>query len=358
MREFEEKRFASSDGLHQCYYIVVRPDGEPKGILQIAHGMCEYIDRYRDFMSRLADNGYVVCGNDHIGHGRTVDSPAELGYFAPENGWQMVVNDMFRLTKLMKEEYPDTPYFLLGHSMGSFMARAYAVKHARACNGYIFMGTADGFESEVKNVTSKGFTKAEEIEDEIDKSLGGQSAQNMGKKLFNMLSGKEKTFGKAAITIMLTQAEAIKRVKGDQCTSKLLDAICFGKYNDRIKDAKTGYEWVSRDEEIVAKYSEDPLCNYRFTVNGYMNMASVLYYVSDDKWYSHLPKDIPMLLVAGTEDPVGSYGEGVKNVYNRMCEYCCDASMKLYEGARHELLNELNKEEVYADILTFLDSNL
>lgn len=358
MREFEEKRFESSDGLHQSFYIVVRPDGEPKGVVQIAHGMCEYIDRYRDFMNYLADNGYVACGNDHLGHGQTVDSPAELGYFAPEKGWQLVVNDMFRLTKLMKEEYPDKPFFLIGHSMGSFMARAYAVKHASACKGYIFLGTGDGFETDVKKITSKGFEKAEEVGQEIDKSIGGENAKRVGEKLFDMLSGKEKTVGKAAITIMLTQAEAIKRVKGDNVTSPLLDKIGFSKYNERIEDPKTNIDWVSRDEEVVAKCAADPLCSFKFTVNGYMNLASVMYYVSDDRWYTHLPKDIPMLLLAGTEDPVGSYGEGVKNVYNRMCEYCCDASMKLYEGARHELLNEINKDEVYADILSFLDANI
>ncbi|MBP3271114.1 MAG: alpha/beta fold hydrolase [Ruminococcus sp.] len=339
MRIFEEKRFDSSDDIHRCFYIVVRPDTEPKGIVQVVHGMCDHIDRYRDFMSFLADNGYVVCGNDHLGHGLTVDSNAELGYFAPERGWEMAVNDLFRLSKIMRKEYPDIPYFMIGHSMGSLLARAFAVKHPGVCSGFVFMGTSDGFEADTSALKKKGISHFKRIAPDL---LAGASKKN---------------FGKTAMTLLLSQGEAIKALRGDEGYSTLLDKLAFSKYNDRIEDVETGYEWVSRDKAVTDAFSEDPLCNFRFTVNGYINLCTVTYYVTDERWYMHLPKDVPLLLVSGTEDPVGSYGDGVMNVYNRLRDYCCDVSIKLYEGARHELLNELNKDEVYSDLLSFIRSN-
>ena len=338
MRTYEEHRFKSSDGVHRCHYIVMSPDGEPRGIVQISHGMCEYIERYVDFMSYLADNGFVVCGNDHLGHGKTAEMPDELGYFSPEDGWQNAVKDLRRMTLIIKKEYPDLPLFMLGHSMGSFLARAYAVKFGRDFNAFIFMGTADGFEAAVLDVEKQ--------------SEGGSG---LAEKLFG---GREKKIGAVAITAMLTAAESIKKLRGEYYRSPMLAKMGFGKYNDRIPDAVTGYEWVSRDEEIVAKYAEDPLCNYTFTVNGYMNLASVLWYVSNDRWYQNMPKYIPILLMAGKEDPVGNYGEGVQIVCDRLREYRADADIKLYDGCRHELLNEINRTDVYADVLRFFESHM
>lgn len=342
MNTVTESTFKSSDGVHRCHYIVVKPSGEPRGILQISHGMCEYIERYFDFMNYLADNGFVVCGNDHLGHGKTVNSPDELGYFAPENGWQCVVEDLHSLTKIMKGEYPELPYFMLGHSMGSFMARAYAIKHGHECDAYIFMGTADGFESTIESAAEKG----------------GKLIGKISEKIGSKRPGAEGRLGSAALTLLMSQGEAIKKLKGDTYRSETLDKIGFGKNNERVENQRTRFDWISRDEDIVDKYAEDPLCTFIFTVNGFLNLASVLWYVSNDKWYMHMPKDIPLLLMAGDADPVGNYGLGVRSVYNRLCGFRCDASVKIYEGARHELLNETNRAEVYADVLNFLNSNI
>ena len=357
MRDFEEKRFKSSDGVHECYSIIMRPDGEPKGILQISHGMCEYIGRYLDFMSCMADKGYVVCGNDHLGHGKTVLSEEELGYFgAGENGWKYALNDLHRMTSIIKAEYPGVPLVLLGHSMGSFLARAYAVKYGKECAGFIFMGTADAFEADFRSFVNKTVTKMDKLSGAAGmitpkfKDIGNK----LSFKLDGKLEGKDKYVGRAAIALLIKQANAIAKVKGDQHRSKTLTKIGFGKYNDRITKVKTGYEWLSRDEALVKKYARDPLCNFLFTVNGWQNIAAMMWYVSDDRWYENFPKTTPTLFMSGLEDPVGSYGKGVRTVFRRLLDEGCKVNMRLYEGARHELINETNREKVYEDIADYL----
>ena len=359
MREYEEKRFKSSDGEHDCYCAVMRPDGEPKGILQIAHGMCEYIGRYFEFMSYLADRGYVVCGNDHLGHGRTAKDPDELGYFGNgENGWKYALNDIHRMTALIKEEYPGLPLILLGHSMGSFLARAYAVKFGSECAGFIFMGTADAFEAKFRGAVNKTVYGM----DILNGAMGAVSPKiktagnKLSAKLDNKLEDKGKYVGRAAIAVMMNQAEAIAKVKGDRHRSKLLLKLGMGRYNDRIKKVRTGYEWLSRDDERVKKFAEDPFSNYLFTVNGWLNIGEMMWYVSDERWYESFPKATPTLLIAGMEDPVGNYGKGVRTVFRRLRDQGCNVSIKLYEGARHELIDEINREEIFKYIAEYVDN--
>ncbi len=302
-----EGRFKSADGLHGIYYVLYRPDSEPKGVLQIAHGMCEYIGRYDDFAAYLAKNGFVVCGNDHLGHGKSVDDESELGWFADEKGWQKCVADMYKLTKLVKEEYPDLPYFILGHSMGSFMTRAYITKFHRELDGAVICGTGGGM---------------------------------------------------PGVPALLTLVDGISKLHGSRYRSSTVNKMAFGMYNSRIDDVKTGYEWISRDEAIVEKYTNDPLCTYIFTLNGFENLAKVMWYVSNDKWFVTYPKELPTFIISGSADPVGDYGKGVLKVYNRLRIEGCDTQLKLYSGARHELLNEINRDEVYDDIKAFLESQI
>ena len=358
MRDCERRHFKSSDGKHECYCVIVRPDGEPKGIIQISHGMCEHIDRYLDFMSFLADKGYVVCGNDHLGHGHTVDSPEELGYFGfGENGWKKVVEDLHRMTTLIKAEYPGLPLILMGHSMGSFMARAYAVKYGSECTGFIFMGTSDAFEANLSELRTKTIAKIDKFNGAVGTVI--PKARDLGNKLTHKLDGKldgkEKYVGRAGIALLIKHTKRVAASKGDKYRSKSLQKISFGKYNDRIKKIKTGYEWISRDEKEVKLFVNDPLCRYMFTVNGWMNIAAVLWFVSDDRWYANFPKKKPALFISGSEDPVGSYGKGVRSVFTRLLREGCDVKIKLYEGARHELLNEINKDEVYKDLGDYID---
>lgn len=299
--------FKSRDGVHKIRYHIWFPESEPKGIVQIAHGMAEYAKRYDGFAKFLAANGYIVCANDHLGHGGSVNDPSEYGYFCPENGWETAVKDMHTLTKLMKQGYPELPFFLFGHSMGSFMARAYTTWFGSELTAAVYCGTA-------------GPVKAGEM--------------------------------------TLLAVDAAKRKHDDTYRSETLNKIAFGSYNKKIPDKRTDFDWLTRDDEIVDKYIADDLCGFIFTLNGFENLGKLLWFVSQDKWFSTIRKDLPILLISGTDDPVGAYGEGVKKVFNKLISYSAQAHINLYEGARHELTNETNREEVYNDVLEFLNTYL
>lgn len=297
--------YKSSDNIHDIAYYVYFPMGGVKGVVQISHGMCEYFQRYDHFARFLAEQGYVVCGNDHLGHGSSVRNNSELGYFASENGWQKVVNDLYSLTKIMKKNYGDLPYFMLGHSMGSFMARAYCIKYGKNLDGVVFCGTSGGM---------------------------------------------------TGIPGMLSVIDGLKKIHNDKYRSNLVNKLAFGAYNRKISDNNSKYAWISRDKDVVDKYSQDEKCTFVFTLNGFENLMKVLWYVSNEKWFSSFNKNLPVLLISGDSDPVGAYGEGVKKVYDRLKEYSFNVSLKIYKGARHELLNEINKNEVYYDVLAFLQT--
>ncbi len=296
--------YKSSDGTHDIIYSVYQPLGAVRGVVQIAHGMCEYFGRYEDFAHFLVKHGYVVCGNDHLGHGRSVSESSELGYFAEENGWEYVVKDMHNLTRLMKKGYSDIPYFLFGHSMGSFMSRAYCIRYSRELDGAIFCGTSGGIEG---------------------------------------------------IPALLTIIDCFKKVYGSKHRSNKVNKIAFGAYNKQITDSDSSYAWLTRDKAVVEEYVNDDKCAYIFTLNGFENLMKVLWYVSNDKWFETYNKSLPTLLIAGDADPVGDYGKGVEEVYEKLCENDCKVDMKLYHDARHEILNELEKEKTYADVLEFLN---
>lgn len=307
--KYQKGTFQSSDKVHQISYEIIIPDTNIKGIIQVSHGMCEYFGRYLDFAKYMAEHGFIVCGNDHLGHGSSVSTDDELGYFSPENGWQNAVKDLYTLTKIMKETYKDVPYFLFGHSMGSFIARAYSVLHGECLNGVIFCGTSGGMIG-------------------IDK--------------------------------MINVIDTIKKIHGENYRSNKVYKLAFGYYNKKIPNAQSEHDWISRDRSIVEKYDSDKKCNFNFTLNGYENLMSVLQYVSNAEWYSSYIKNLPTLIISGDMDPVGDYGKGPFKVFRKLSASACDVSMKLYSGARHELLNETNRQEIYSDIHAFFNfhSNL
>ena len=297
--------FRSSDKAHDTAYYVIFPAGAVRGVVQISHGMAEHFERYNAFADFLADHGFVVCGEDHLGHGRTAADESEYGYFSEKSGWENVVKDMFRLTKMMKKNYPEVPYFLLGHSMGSFLARAYATRYSKHIDGLVLSGTSAG--------------------------SGGTSA-------------------------LLVMLDAAKRLKGDKHRSKFFNNVAFGSYNDKITERNSDFDWLTRDTAIVAKYCNDKRCGFTFTLNGFENLVKLLWYVNNSKWFRTYPKSLPTYLVSGACDPVGEYGKGVLKVFDELNLHDCNVEMKIYKDARHELLNETNREEVYADLLDFFES--
>lgn len=295
--------FVSSDEKRKVSYFIYEPKCEIKGIVQISHGMCEYIERYEDFADFMTSNGWIVCGNDHLGHGISAMERGELGYFSESHGWKHCVRDLYAMRQLMRQKYSDVPYVLLGHSMGSFIARAFLAKYRNAVDGAVIVGTSAGNPR---------------------------------------LTGTQ-----------LVLVDRIKNKSEEHSPCEKLNDIVFGIYNNKIDSPESVHDWICSDPGIVEKYDDDELCNFVFTANGFENLIKVLGYVSDDRWYESINKETPILLLAGREDPVVSYGKGVYKVFEKLCENGCNTRVKLYSKMRHEILNEIGKEEVYEDVLGF-----
>ncbi len=300
---FRELTYLSADGKTTVHAYVWAPVGTPRAVIQLSHGMCEYVQRYDAWARRFASTGFVFCGNDHLGHGHTAPNKDELGFTARRGGATYLVEDLHTLTALMKKDYPTLPVVLYGHSMGSFAARAYLTRYGEELAGALISGTA-----------------------------GPGQPVGVAKGL----------------------AHAIGGVKGDHHRSGLLTSLAFGAYNKKFEEEHNPHSWLTRDAAVRDAYHNDPFCRYRFTVSGFDTLFSLLAEVSDKKWANGVPKALPVLLFAGEMDPVGNYGKGVTAVYERMQKAGCNARIKLYPDARHEMHNELNRDEVFEDLVAYL----
>ncbi len=295
----------SSTGVDTVHVVMWEPEETPKGILQISHGMTEYVDRYDRFATYMANHGFVVIGNDHLGHGETAGDD-NFGYFAPKNGSFYMVRDLRRVSCFARKKYPNLPLILMGHSMGSFIARQYAMTYGRELSGMILLGT--------------GCKPVWVLE--------------LGEKIITFLSAVRGT---------------------DKAKSWIMEQFLFAFYNRRIWLPKTSSDWLTRDDQEIRRYLKDEFCNFKFTLNGYRTLLESIEYVQRKKNIRKIPKKLPILILSGSEDPVGNYGNGVRKVaYN-----CRKAGVKnvlchLYPGARHELLNELGYELVQKDILKWV----
>lgn len=302
----QEFTYPSRDGLTQIHAVEWKPDGEAKAVLQMCHGMVEYIDRYDAFARFLNEHGYYVVGHDHLGHGASVRSDELHGYFHETRGNECVIGDIHKLRLMTREKYPDIPYFMLGHSMGSFLVRQYMELHGEGLSGVIVMGT------------------------------GSQPTAVLG-------AGR-----------MLCRM--IAAVKGWTYRSALIDNMAFASYNKKFEPSRTDKDWLTKDEKIVDAYRAHPWCTFRFTVNAYYHMFRGIQFAQKKENIRRIPADLPLFLVAGADDPVGNFGKSVKQVYEgyRECGIK-DVSMKLYENDRHEILNETDREIVFADILAWME---
>ena len=296
--------YPSNDSLTEIHGICWVPEGEVKAVLQIAHGMVEFIDRYDEFARFLAEKGILVAGNDHLGHGASVRSEEYWGYFAKKDGNTVLLKDMNRLRKIVQKRYPHVPYFMLGHSMGSFLMRQYICVYGEGLAGTIIMGTG---------------------------------------------------YQPAAMTAMGMQVcKVLAAVKGWHHRSALVDGMAFGSYNKKF-GKPTGKEWLSRNPENVQKYVKEKRCNFRFTLNGYYNLFYSIHALSNPEYLEGMPKELPVFFVAGEEDPVGQFGKGVEMVFEQFIDLGMeDVECKLYAEDRHEILNELDREDVYQDIYEWI----
>ena len=299
MPTFTDFTFPSTTGKNTIHARKCVPDGAVRGVVQIAHGVAEYIDRYDPFMSFLADNGFVVVGNDHLGHGKSIASPEEQGFFNEADGWNYVVADMDRLHDLTVKDYPDLPYIFFGHSMGSFVCRDYISRYAANVDGAIVCGTA----------------------------------------------GTNKLIG-AAITI----SSAICGLRGRKYRSKFIRNLAFKGYNDDFP-GEGELAWLSRDKDVRDAYDADPLCGFIFTAGGYNEMFRLLKSVSGPEWAAKIPQSLPVFVIAGSMDPVGAKGDGPREVHQLLVDReLTDIDCKIYDGMRHEIHNEIGREEVMEDI--------
>ena len=295
----------SSGGKRDVAYYVYVPDGEVRGIVQISHGMCDYVENYALLAERLTAAGLVVCGNDHLGHGNTAEDARDLGYFAG-GSYEVLLKDLRKLNRIVRSMYKGVPLVLLGHSMGSFLARAYTERYTETIDGAIFVGTA------------------------------GTNNPTRAAQLF---------------------AGALGKSRGGHFRSKQLYNLSFKGYNSRYPN-EGAFAWLSRDAAAGKRFANDPQRNFIFTANGYYALFSVLAAVSKPAWAEHYPKDMPTLFLAGDMDPVGNYGKGPTEIYNRLLAAGVkNVSIKLYPSARHELHNETNKEEFFTDVLAWIEKN-
>ena len=302
----KEFYYLSRDGKTQIHAVEWMPEDEPKGVLQICHGMVEYIERYHEFAEYLCRHGYYVTGHDHLGHGKSVKDETEYGYFPKKNGNRCVIGDIHQLRMITSKKYPGVPYLMLGHSMGSFLLRQYLTEHGEGLAGVVIMGT--------------GYQPMAVLE-------AGQ---------------------------LLCRVTAL--FKGWKYRSKFVDNLSFGSFNKRFEPGETGREWVTSDTELCRRYVEDPMCMFRFTVGGYYQMFEGMKVLSRAGSMAQIPRDLPVLFTAGADDPVGAFGKSVKKVYKKYKSAGMKkVAIKLYAGGRHEILNETIRNQVYEDLFVWCE---
>lgn len=294
--------------LHVCVWEnVADRDGDhvPLAVLQLAHGMVEHIGRYDEFASYVVQRGICVIGSDHRGHGRTGEKAGLLGHFADENGFDRATDDLRAVNEWIGTRYPGVPRFLMGHSMGSMLARRYIQRYADTVDGVVIMGTAGN--------------------------------PGVAGKLGRWLARME------------------MRCKGARHPSMLLSRLVFGTYNKKVPNPKTAFDWLSRDPEAVADYVADPFCGFVPTAGFYYDLLTGLQLIHDEKFIRFIPVALHILFVSGDADPVGGYGRGVEQVIAQYKRHGLrQVESIMYEGARHELLNETNKDEVYEALYGWL----
>ncbi len=297
-----QKQVLSSDKKHHLKGIIYLPVANPKGLLHVVHGMTEHIGRYDKFMCEMAENGFICFGYDHLGHGQTA-SEDERGFIASENGFERLCEDVKVFSDSVRAEFGnELPYYLLGHSMGSFIVRLAAVKYVKP-DKLIVMGTG-----------------------------GPNPVAGMG----------------------ILVAKALKKMYGERHISPLLDKMAFGSYNSKFKKENDSKAWLTKDITVRDRYRNEPLCMFKFSVSAMQDLITLNKNSNLGEWFKSASQVCPILLVSGVLDPVGNYGKGVKTVYNKLKSQGANVTLKLYDNCRHEILNDDCYATVIDDICNFL----
>jgi len=291
--------------IHGCKWM---PEGEPKAVLQIVHGIAEFVERYDAFANYLTGLGFLVVAEDHMGHGQSINEDGIQGYF--HGGWFNAVADTYQLLQDTRKEYPDLPYILFGHSMGSFMARTILCKYPDSgISAAVICGT-----------------------------------------------GWQPTF---ALPVLLKVVNGICKKTGETIPSEKLQGMVFGSYNSRVEHPRTPFDWLSRDKEVVDAYIAHPLCGFTASCGLLRDMMTGIYYIQQPKHLALMRKDLPVFFIAGGDDPVGSYGKGIRQCADAFRKVgMTDVSVRIYPLCRHEILNEINKEEIFEDVAQWIEKKL
>ena len=306
----QEFRFPSADGTTTLYGRTWAPEhGAPRAILQLVHGIAEHIGRYDRFARFMSDHGYLVCAEDHLGHGNTPENAEDLGYTADKDGWVKMTDNVRALHERIAPQYPGIPYFILGHSMGSFLTRSYLIRYPGTVDACALLGTGQQPESVLKA-------------------------------------------GLAACRL-----EQIRL--GKRGRSKLLQSLCFGAYNSQFKPNRTESDWVCSVDEVVDAYIADPFCQVMPTVTLMRDMLTGIRFNQQAENLAKMDKTTPVFFLSGDQDPVGSNGTGVRAAYQSFLDAGCGhVRLKLYPGGRHEMLNEHNWQDVYDELLSWFDQQI
>lgn len=271
---------------------------KPVATLQISHGMIEHITRYSDLAEYLNGRGIAVVGHDHLGHGKT--SPDDHGFIAENDGDEHLVEDLYLVTEEIASRYPGIPHIILGHSMGSFVVRRYITRYGNMVDGALIVGT------------------------------GNQSRVSV-------------EFGKLIASLLV-------KMKGPRYISPFLSKTVLEGHDRRFKEPDLPNRWISRDPEQVRRYNADPFCSFKFTVSGFRDLFTLIQKDITGRDFENIPKGLPVILLSGSDDPIGEFGKGVRRARDGLVKAGLKPELKLYEGGRHEIINETNRDEVFADI--------
>ena len=294
-----------SDGF-EVYTVIYQPDSPPIGHVHILHGMAEHIGRYEDFAQYLVGKGYVVSGHDHRGHGHTGLKHDQFGFFAEKKGFERVTEDVREVLHAVREDLEVPKPIIFGHSMGSFIARRYIQKYGASVSKLVLSGT-------------------------------------MGPNGLNEKAGK-------------WLAVAFAGVRGKHTANKMLYNLSFGTFNNGFDNVKTGFDWLSSDEKEVQKFIHDPLCGFVAANQFFVDLVDGLNKIHQRKEIANIPKDLPILMISGSMDPVGGHTKGIWKVAERYkTEGIIDVTVVIREGQRHEILNEIGKEETYKLIAKWME---
>lgn len=301
--------YPSADKQTNIHAIIWTPESAPIGIVQLTHGMNEFIDRYDDFATFLTSKGYVVVGQDHLGHGQSIIAPEKRGYFAEQNPDMRILQDMLSLMNQAKEQFPKLSYTLFGHSMGSFFARSFLMHYSNEVQSAIICGT----------MYQPNFVV------------------NFGKKM----------------------CEKSAKKNGWAYHDERINALMYGNSNKKFEPSTTHHDWLTRDENVIKKYDSDERTQFTFTLNANYAVLCTLRYINDPKHIQQIPKNLPILFISGTDDPVGNFGKSIPKIVSQWQKQGLkNITSILYPEYRHELLNELDNDKVYDDIAEWLSSSL